>query len=198
MLATLAQLKTRLGIASSDTDNDTELTEILTAIGIEFETYCKRPFELAERTEYPVLHNGSCWIKLMCWPVVTLTSVKIAYDYDFDSADALTADTEYRLIDGGSTGHIYRASGWPATPGSVQVVYTGGYVAAGDTPGEGEEAVPADLREAALTQAALTWKRRDSVAVQSVDMEGATTRYQPVGLTAATRQTLEHYKRYSI
>jgi hypothetical protein len=151
MLITLAEFKDRLGEAS--TEYDAKLTLIIASITAQFEAFCGRGLIVtaAAVTEY---YTGRCeMLQLRRYPVVSITSIKEAWDYDFANATALVADTDYRLIGGGDKGLLLRMYGdWCHQPDGVQAVYRGGYTAAGTTPGTGETAVPADLTEAALEQ----------------------------------------------
>lgn len=197
MLATLQQLKIRIGIELTDTGHDTELTEILTAAGAEFEDYCRREFELKERTEFPY-SSGGPYLKLKCWPVVSISSLKVATTYDFDSAREMVADTDYRLTQNGFGGNLFASFGWSNVPDAIRVVYLAGYVAAGDAPQAGQTAVPPDLTEAAIEYASLIWKRKDTIATKSENYDGATTVYQPVGIDKKTAAVLNRYKYHCV
>ncbi len=198
MLATLQQLKTRLGKAADETVNDTELTELLTAAGKEFEVYCQRELELANRVDY--FTGLGTRLKLKSWPVVSVSEIKIAADYDFDGADALIANTDYRLVELGKSGIVYRIGGswWPQTPDSIKISYRAGFVPAGTTPGTGETAVPAELAQAAIDYAALAWKRRDTRATKSENFEGGSTTFERVELDAKTKAILDKYKLWTL
>lgn len=193
MLATLAQLKIRLGIATDVTTNDAELTEILTAAGKEFETYCGREFEITNRVDF-FSGSGNTFLKLKSWPVVSVAEIKIATDYNFDSAAALVNNTDYRLLNSGQCGNVYRYEGWPYTPDSIRVTYLAGFVPAGGTVGVGETAVPPELAQAAIDYAALIWKRKDTVATKSENFEGGATVFEPVKLSDKTMAILDKYK----
>ena len=74
MLASLSDLKTRLGQGSSTAEN-TLLTSCIVEAQALIEAYCKRVLEYAAagRTEY---FDGGCEeLQLQCCPVTTLTSV---------------------------------------------------------------------------------------------------------------------------
>jgi len=194
-ICTLSDVKARLG--ETDTENDTVLTRIILGIEKLFAAYCKRELlaNAADITEY----YAGCGphLALRRYPIIAVTSIKQALAYDFDSFDALTENTHYRLVNDGRDGIIYRMyTDWFNMPDSIQVVYRGGYCAAGQTPGEGETAMPADLREAAIEQATFLWKRKDDIGLSAVGFEGGSvSKFSAVELLPMVRQILDNYRR---
>ena len=158
-ICTLADVKDRLGL--SNTDNDSTINRIITGIEAIFNSFTIRQLiqNSADVTEY---YTGcGSRVVLTRYPIISLTSIKQAVDYDFDSANALTENTDYRLVRSGKNGIIYRMySNWYGIEDSIQVIYRGGYCAAGQVPGAGEHALPADLREAAIEQVSFTIDRK--------------------------------------
>ena len=199
-LAALADIKDRLGIAATDTDNDQTIGRIITGITSIFEQHCRRPLVItaADVTEY--LSGLGTRLQLNRYPVASITSLKIAIDYNFDDVTALVADTEYRLLTGGSTGILYRRGlTWPMIDDSIQVVYRGGYCPAGQTAGEGETALPADLREAAIEQSCFIFKRKDDIGLTSVSFDGGSiAKSSPMQLLPMVETILNRYRKPSL
>ncbi|HIJ66810.1 MAG TPA: hypothetical protein HPP51_00805 [Planctomycetes bacterium] len=194
-ICTLADVKTRLGI--TETDSDELLNRIIAGIEQYFNSYTYRVLILnsTDATEY---YTGcGDHIHLKRYPVKSITSIKESIDYDFDNATALTSNTDYRLLGGGKDGIIYRMYGeFYSTPDSVQVVYAGGYVAAGQTPGEGETSVPDDLREAAIEQASFLFKRKNDIGLASVGFDGGSvSKFSAIKLLPMVEQVLKKYRR---
>jgi len=197
-LCTLTDVKDRLGI--ENTDYDTVLSRIIAGLEFMFNTYTQRNLIVtaSDITEY---YTGSgAYLQLRRYPIVAITSIKSAIDYDFDSADALTADTDYRLINNGLSGIIYRICAcWPFTPDATQVVYRGGYTAAGAVPGDGETALPDDIREASIEQACLFFKRKDDLGLSAVSFEGGSIqKFSSMDFLPFVKQTLESYRSISL
>jgi len=194
-ICTLADVKDRLGF--SDTDHDITINRIIFGLESIFNTFCKRPLIVnsIDVTEY----YTACGNRLVVnrYPIVSVTSIKQALDYDFASADALTADEGYRLVNAGRNGVVYRMfMNWFDTPDSIQVIYRGGYCSAGQAPGSGEYALPADLREAAIEQASFVFKRKDDLGLQSVGFEGGSIKkYAPADLLPMVKKILDNYKK---
>lgn len=159
-LATVAQCQTHLGLSSSE--ETTALTQWLAQADAAIKRYIKRDIEEATYTEY-YCGDGSNILQLRQYPVQSITSIHVDADgyfgYGsgaFDTADLLTAGTEYALARDSSateasrTGHVIRIGGvWPGMSqraagllashpglaiGNIKVVYVAGY-----------DNVPADL-----------------------------------------------------
>ena len=192
-ICTLSDVKDRLGL--SGTDHDQAIERIISGLAAIFEGYAHRILlvNAAETTEY---YTGlGTRLQLKRYPVVSIASVRQAYDYDFDSADALDADTDYRLIT--ANGILYRINAfWPEVEQGIQVIYRGGYCSAGQTPGEGEFAMPADLREAAIEQSCFLFKRRDDIGLSGVSAEGGSiSKFSPMDLLPMVKKILDSYRR---
>jgi len=133
-------------------------------------------------------------------PNITPAQVREAWDYDFDNADALVANTGYRLVAGGKDGIVYRLHvSWSSAIDSIQVIYRGGYCAAGQAPVVGETAMPADLREAAIEQASFLFKRRDDIGLSSVGHDGGSiNKFSAVKLLPMVADILKIYRKASL
>jgi len=199
-LATLTDLKDRLGIASTNTDHDQTLGRIITGITTIFESHCRRPLIItaADVTEYT--SGLGTRLQLNRYPVASITSVKIAIDYNFDDVTALVADTEYRLTNSGANGILYRRGlEWPLVDDSIQVIYRGGYCPAGQSAGEGETVLPADLREAAIEQSCFIFKRKDDIGLSAVSFDGGSiNKSSPMKLLPQVESILANYRRASL
>ena len=194
-ICTLADVRDRLGI--SDAQYDETINRIIVSLADLFDRYTNRNLlvNTLPVTEY-YMASGP-WLRVKRYPIVAVTTIKESYTFDFDNTVALTADTDYRLVDNGDKGLIYRLYGiWPFLPDSVQIVYRGGFVAAGQTPGEGEMALPNDLREAAIQQASFIFKRRLDIGLLSQSSEGGSiSSFSAMDLLPLVKQTLDNYKR---
>ncbi len=194
-ICTLADVKDRLGITV--TDYDAALTRLITGIEEIFNSQTRRTLiaPAAAVTEYYTGRGNR--LQLERYPIIAITSIKESITYDFDNADALTADSGYRIVANGRSGVLLRMYlNWASQPDSVQVVYRGGYAAAGQSPGSGEYALPADLREAAIEQASFLFKRRDDIGLSSVGIQGAQiSKHEPIALLKNVREILDHYRR---
>ncbi len=169
MLCTVAQIKTIMGETGSG--DDAVLLEIAKSVTAQFEEYCQRKFIVGDYTEY---HQGpGNVLHVNAWPIVSVVSVKESCAYDFDSAAALTANSDYRIVKAGLNGVLQRLDcDWPKQADSVQVIYRGGYTAAGDTPGDGEKVVPESLRGAAIKQCICELTRRNNPGSKGESFDG--------------------------
>lgn len=193
-ICTLSDVKDRLGEESSDYDD--MLTRMILGLEGIFNGHVARELiaPAADVTEY---YTGLAeFLQLRRYPVIAITSIKEAADYDFDSADALTVDEEYRLMREGVNGIALRIyARWLTVPDSIQVVYRGGYCAAGQSPGEGETALPNDIREAAIEQATFLYKRKDDLGLSSVGFQGGSiSKFSAIELLPQVKKVLDKYR----
>jgi hypothetical protein len=197
MLCTLDDIKTRLGIGS---EFDAMLTRLIDSFSAIAKTYTGRTLIApeADATEY---YTGlGQFLQVMAYPIIAVTSIKEAADYDYTNAEALTANTDYRLVNAGLKGVLYRTWGnWLDLPDAVQLIYRGGYCAAGVTPATGEHELPADLREAAIEQVSFIFKRRDDIGLSSNSFQGGSINvFASMDLLPMVKQILENYRRLSL
>lgn len=193
-VCTLDDVKGRLGI--SLTDHDTVITRIIAGTGKIFDSYCQRPLLLTAAEVIEDYTGAGCYLQLRRYPIISITSIKEAIDYDFDAADELVEDDDYRIMNGGVNGILCRIYAcWPSTPDAIRVIYRGGFAAADAVLGEGETALPDDIREAAIEQACLFFKRKDDLGLSSVSFEGGSIqKFNNLDLLPFVRDTLDRYK----
>ncbi len=197
-LCTVEDVKDRLGL--SDTDHDVTIAGIITNLTSVFDSYTRRTL-IAPAVDVTEYHTGiGDRLQLRSSPVISITSVTESSEYDFDNTDALVANTDYRLVGGGKNALLFRRySTWLTVEDSIEAVYRGGYCAAGQTPGDGEHALPADLREAAIEQSCFTFKRRDDIGLSAVSGEGGSiNKFAPMKLLPFVEAILKQYKRPSL
>lgn len=197
-LCTLDDCKTRRGLTT--TDNDTLLERIIVGVAAAFEGYCRRPLILSSANVTETYTGQGQYLQLNRYPIVSITSIKQAADYDFTNAAALTADEDYHLIRSGKSGVLYSMLGsWDPNPDAIQVVYKGGYCYAGATVGTGETALPDDLREAAIEQAVFLFQRKDDMGLVSVNYQGGAINKQvDMNLLPQVKLILDNYRRPSL
>jgi len=197
-ICTLTDIKNRLGIDHSN--YDTALADIIRGIEGVFNNFTGRQLlqTAADVTEY---YTGvSQLIELRRYPVISITSIKESWSYAFDDVDALTADSNYRLINGGKYGTVRRFyAPWMRQDDSIQVIYRGGYVPAGDLPGDGEHAIPGDLREVAIEQASFVFKRKDDIGLTAVSFDGGSiSKFAAIKLLPQVETILKNYRRITL
>jgi hypothetical protein len=79
------------------------------------------------------------------------------------------------------------------------VTYTGGYVLPGDTPAPGQTALPADLEQAAVEQAAAWFLRRDNVGLElNWPKGGIYQRFSQLPLLPQVEAVLSRYTRWTL
>lgn len=191
-LVTLAELKAELGI--TDTTDDAVLTEWIEGLQARFDTTLERTLaRAASATEY--FDGGEKWLLLRRFPVESIASIYVDADAVW-GADTLLDSDDYRLD--AVRGRVAYGAGenlWPRGFYHIKVTYAGGYVAAGDTPGAGQTAMPDDLRRAAFLQLGFEWRNRLNLGKQSVSQQGAAVSLAPAALLSEVRAILDTYRR---
>lgn len=192
-IAKLADLKARLGI--SDSGEDALLTAVLEGVSALFDAELERTL-LAEDADITETHDGGGWdVRLRRWPVTSVVSVKEAADYDWASATALAADSDYRVDAGrGVLTRLPDGSRWLDGPDVVQVIYRGGYWDPAQSSFE-FDAVPAHIQEAALLQAQELYRRikageLDATSVTAAGPGGSVGRSRAVGILPLVKTLL--------
>lgn len=195
-ICTLADIKDRLGIAKSD--NDAVIKRIIINIESVFDSFTGRNLIQPASDIIEYYTGGSAYITLKRYPIISITTVKEAVDYDYVNADALIADCDYRLI--AQRGCLYRIyDKWSELPDCVQVVYRGGYVPAGQTIGTGETQLPDDIREAAIEQGSFIFKRRDDIGLSGVGFSGGSYNiFSAMDLLPQVKNILNKYVRRAL
>lgn len=126
-LTTVARIKTRLAITSSQ--HDTALDQIVHEVSARFERYLNRTIVKADQTDVYPVRNGRTLLTLKATPVTSIASVKQAWHGSaLASASAMQA-TEY-MLESAQNGQLRfmspLVSGSARTPTYVQVEYRGG------------------------------------------------------------------------
>ena len=103
-LVTRATLKLFLGLASTDTAQDTALDMHIDQCSARIETFCKRIFAAADYTSY-LVGNGDRFLPLPQGPINSVASVNEDYyafwgqaPNAFASSTLLTAGTDYAIV----------------------------------------------------------------------------------------------------
>lgn len=190
---TLLEAKTSLGIAATDTQNDTALKQKITAVSRRLDRLCG---PIVQRTVTDEVHPGGCpSIKVRRWPVASFTTVT---EYDDGTAQVLTLeDFDTRPDDGYSperwestptavfNGTIWRrtsghGSWFPSGPEAVKVTYVAGRAA-------NTAAVDPAFKEAAGIALKNVWRTMEA-AVQLVGEFDAPAQNFPISIvTKAVR-----------
>jgi hypothetical protein len=202
MLATVSDIKARLGVVSTYTADDAVYLEILKAVSAEMAgpAGAGRPLEELERTEYFSPERGDSTLWLGVWPVVEIDAVVEASYGDFASADELTLADDYYLVQ--DIGELHRVGTWLAGRRTVKVTYTAGFVPAetaagqGFSPEAGQVLIPDDLRSACLVQAIHEFSRRKAPGATGESVQSANVSLGEIsGLLPQVKEVCQKYRR---
>jgi len=159
--ATLAEFKSAIGIASTDTADDTPLQSVLDATDALIDLYTdrKQGFGTATETRY---YNATEWEYTIVDDLVSITTLTTDDNGDGTYPTTWTAGTDYNLAPGNAA-----LDGWPYTQIDVSVTYPRNfprdvYRGVKVVGVFGWPAVPPAVKQAALIQAGAVWSSRTS------------------------------------
>jgi hypothetical protein len=160
-LATLAQLKARIGLDAFDTAQDDFLTGMLALVTGRMEQESNRKFgRLAGATQEA--RGDALVLALERSPAEAVTKWELKSN-ETDGWEEQTG-VDY-LLRGAHTIELEESLGLERE--ILRVTYTGGYVLPGTEAESGQTALPGELTEACLQQAAYIWQNRDRLGVVS-------------------------------
>jgi hypothetical protein len=205
MLCTVKDIKDRLGLTDEQTDHDAVIAQIIAGFTSLADRMTNRVLLATEEDVLEYYTGGTALLQVRRYPILTITSVKESETGDFDEAAALIEGDDWRLVSKGLSGVIRRLWGlWSPEIDGIQIVYRGGYAAAGaeeqeDGLPDGEIAMPADLREAAIKQCSMEFQRRDDLGISGTTFEGGGfNKFTDMQMLPVVRDVLESYRRIQI
>ena len=160
MLAQLSTLKARLAITVSD--YDTILTNALTAISVRFDNECNRTFTRTTSALHE-FDSTDLEISVPCYPIETVTKFELK-ENETDGWIEQT-DVEFLIRRSCIISLHFPLSTLNSQPSTCRLTYTGGYVLPGTTPDPGQTALPSDIEQAAIEQAAAWFQNRDKLGL---------------------------------
>ena len=166
---TTTRVKALLEITPASTTHDAVLDALIDTVSQRIENFIDRPIEALARTEEYDIKPRQKVLFLRAYPLTAqgdIASIKIATDWDFAAATAVTS-TDYHvdLVTGAIHFNFYPLTNYlgnnmATAPNVVQVVYTGGFTATADGTAQFITDYPA-IAYAAETQVIAMWRRRD-------------------------------------
>lgn len=171
--ATLAEFKSAIGIASTDTADDTPLQSVLDATDALIDLYCdrKQGFGTASETRY---YTAEEYEYVLTDDLVSVSSLTTDDGLDGTYAGTWTAGTDYNLAPANAA-----LDGWPYTQLDVSVTYPKAFPKAAYRGIKvigvfGWPSVPSAVKQAAIIQAGAVWSSRTSPfgVIGSADLGG--------------------------
>ena len=196
MLTQLTTVKARLGLLETDTQYDELLTRAIEAFSARFDRECNRSFgrTVGATQEFP---GGEIEIPVSCYPIETVTKFELKRS---ESAG---------WVEQSAVEYVVRAKCvislsvplWPlrSSAALARVTYTGGYVLPGTVVGTGQSALPVDLENAMVEQAAFWFEHKDMPGVIRIWPTGGTyMQLADTDLIPSVRAVLRKHARYSL
>lgn len=183
---TLNEIKYHLHIGISDTTYDTLLEQLINSSYKILEQYIGHPIKSATYTEY---YDGDNTNKLLLrkWPIVSVTSIHVDPDREFNSDDLINASNYYVDTE---HGEIEIFQGLAAGPAwfdkgikNVKVIYVAGYAT-----------IPNDIRQASIWHVAWMFRRSDTEGTTAQSLGGKSETYDERAIPEWLRHVLAPYK----
>lgn len=199
---TKERIKDLLEITS--TTHDTVLDRLIAVVSQRIEDFIGRPLEATARTEEYSLKPRQNVIFLRAYPLTAqsdVSTVKIAFDWDYSAATAVTS-TDYHVdLDTGML-HLnyypstnYLGNNLATAPNAAQIVYTGGFA----TTAGGTTDIIANYPSIAYAceeQVIAMWRRRDEPTVSQTKINDYSSTVEgPLRLLPDVVETLIPYRR---
>jgi hypothetical protein len=195
MLTQLTTVKTRLGIAPADMADDLLLTNFIAGLSGRFERECNRTFGIGYGINFD-FRGDEMNVRPDRCPVVSVAS------FWSKATEALGWVVESPTPDyliGQQKNVIELAAPLGSSVGLGRVVYTGGYVLPGTTPGTGETALPSEVEQACVEQCAYVYQNRARLGVASMSAEGGSVQqFGNLDLLPSVRAVLEEVRKVDL
>jgi len=194
-LTTTPRVKLILGMPEDKTTDDGVIDAIVASVSKRAEQFMGRSAKITARTEHiDVERDGAGQLfRVAGFPISSITSVKVDSTGQYTGSEStLTVGDEYALLRNGEMGIIKILSSLIATPGGLQIVYTGGMATNVET---FAETYP-DITQALTQQAVFEYNRRRDLGVESIGGSGGNvTNFTPMDWLKFVRRTMTAYKR---
>jgi len=196
MLTQLSTVKNRLAISDTDTQYDALLTRTLQAISARFDAECRRTLARTENFIQEFAADDA-ELSLACYPLESVARFELSLDAAAGWAEQPGVGYQVRL------GCVLSLSTplWASRSRQClgRIVYTGGYVLPGTTPQPGQTALPPELEQAAIEQAAFWFQRRNELGVIRQWPKGGTyLQFSDLDLLPSVPPVLEKYRRWML
>jgi hypothetical protein len=196
MLTQLSTLKTRLAIDQFDLQYDAILTNAIRAVSARFDKECSRTLTrtvgLAEE-----FSADETEIRPACYPIETVTKFELKSNETEGWIEQTNVDFLIRRACVVSLSSPFALRTFRFALPQARVTYTGGYVMPGTTPGAGQAALPDDLEQAAVEQAAYWFQDRDKLGlIRNRPDKGTYQQFAQLDLLLNVKAVLQRHERW--
>ena len=193
MLSTLSTLKARLAIPDLDVQYDNLLTSALTALSARFDKETNRTLTRTPNS----LHEFPADDTEVVLPVCPLEAVS-KFEIKSNETEGWVQQNNVEYLTRNAC-VVSLASPLGTCRQQARITYTGGYVMPGDTPGDGQTALPADLEQAAVEQCAYWFQNRDKLGLlRHRPNQGTYIQLANLDLLPSVAAVLNRYTRWAI
>jgi hypothetical protein len=196
MLATLTQLKNRLGITLADTTDDGEMELFLGLVSARFNRYCRRTFE---RSAAATLEFRASEMVVLVdrYPIEAVTGFDLKASELEGWVDQGLTGADYLIGPTGNTIELLTVMG--NRQELARVRYAGGYVEPGTDPEAGQVELPADLNRAAIEQVVYLWQNKTRLGLTTVGGTGGSlAQFAELDLLPLVTATLNNHIRFTL
>jgi hypothetical protein len=163
MLTTLPTIKSRLGLPAFETAADAVLTNFIKLVSARFELECDRRFARATEAVFDFTADA-CEVRADRYPIEAVAGFYLRSRETEDWLEQTGVD----YVISPARAVIALAAPLGAASEPARVIFTGGYVLPGNTPGAGQTALPDELEQMAVEQVAYLYSNRNRFGLISV------------------------------
>jgi hypothetical protein len=185
-LTTLAAVKAFLALSTTNTADDTTITNLIQACSVDFQRAANRPDLIADDYTEVRQGDGGQRICLFHWPINTVAALTVGGVSIPVSADKIAPGFFFdQDIDPERSFNLYLIGQAFTDSATVKITYNAGY-----------ETAPFDISQAVAEWVAQRYKQRPTIgATQVRSVEGESVQQTEVAAPANTLACIERYKR---
>jgi hypothetical protein len=198
MLTQFSTLKIRLSIDESDVQFDSILTNTLLALTRRFDSICNRTLARTVNATHE-FDASDLEIILPCYPVESVSKFETKSSESEGWVEQTGVDYLIRNACIISLPSTLDAQTSTLNPSVARITYTGGYVMPGSTPSAGQTALPEDIEQACIEQAASWFQNRDKLGLtRNWPHEGTYQQFSNLELLPGVTAALRPYMRWTL
>jgi hypothetical protein len=192
MLCELLTLKTRLKIAEADVVDDAVLEGFIAAVSGRFDKETNRTLAYSAAATYD-FRGDEMNLVVDRYPIVSVTS----FSLKTTETDGFVAQTGIDYLVNGTRSIVELGASLGTSREIGRVTFAGGYVMPGTTPSGSQTALPDELEQACVEQAAWYYRNKDTLGLAGVSGAGGNiSKLATADLLPDVQAVLKKYERW--
>lgn len=190
MLTTLLKLKVRIKIDAFDVKDDATLNGFLSLVSGRFEKFCNRKFA-RDAAATCVFRGDELDLRVDRYPIESVTS----FHLKTNETEGWVAEVSDYLISG-SRAIVTLPASLGTQEQLLRVTFAGGFVLPDSTPSAGQTALPDEIEQSCIEQAAYLWQRKNELGLTSVSADNSSIQqFAAMDLLPGVKEVLKKFER---